>query len=353
MSPIVSLAAAALAAVSLHAPEVAHFPGGYFESHAKSNLQQRVMDRWPGPAQLAERWRSGGLDRDGKLAVLLGASAFHDPILIPLYREAVTAADEQLRLAAAYGYRDLLGDALPNLAGGLDAEAAASLAAEMDAVAATLRTRPLVEMWLQAALATEGKSMPGWRGTVLLRPAGICFRAVDRILGFDDFRYVMIAYRTAEQPANRASLLRLLEAVSLQRFVVKPTAARTGWGTKDLDEALAAGDTFVEYWLDRRCTADADDLLRSSFATMGGYGFHPRDDGSFPIWIQLLRQGPPTWRAMVARQLYLFGGQWPQLSILRAESKEDEASWERLLDWYGLRAGRGSPSPGPRRTPPS
>ena len=353
MSPIVSLAAAAVAAVSLHAPEVAHFPGSYFESHAKSTLQQRVMDRWPGPAQLVERWRSGGLDRDGKLAVLLGASAFHDPVLIPLYREAVTADDERLRLAAAYGYRDLLGDALPNLAGGLDTEAAARLAGEMDAVAATLRIRPLVEMWLQAALATEGKSMPGWRGTVLLRPAGICFRAVEQVLVFDDFRYVMIAYRTAEEPANRASLLRLLEAVSLQRFIVKPTGARAGWGTKDLDEALTAADGFVDYWLDQRCTGNVDSLLRSSFAQMGGYGFHPRDDSSFPVWIQLLRQGPPTWRAMVARQLYLFGGQWPQLSILRAESKEDEASWERLLGWYGLRRGPGAPQAGARRAPPS
>jgi len=337
-----SVLVAAISAASVAAPESGNFPGSYFDSVGKTMLQQRAMDRWPGPTQLVHGWRAGAFDDDAKIGLLLGASASHDPVLIPLYRESVTSANPRLRMAAAYGYRDLLGDALPNLAGGVDPVAATALAGEMDAVAATLQTRPLVEMWLQSALATEGKSMPGWKGTMLHRPAGICFRAVEQVLDFDDVRYVMIAYRTAENRGNRATLLRLLEAMTLKRFFDTPDGQSQGWGVEDLDEALAAGDSYVSYWLDVRCVDGVDSMLRASFAEMNARVAQPRLDSSFDIWLRLLRWGPPTWRAMVARQLYAFGGQWPQLSILQAESKTDQASWQRLLGWYGVLDSRGA-----------
>jgi hypothetical protein len=332
-----SLVAVVVAAASFASPDCAYFPGSYFEQQAKSNLQQLAMNYWPGPSQLLRHWQAGGLGDEDKIAILLGASASHDPVLIPIYREAITSNNPRLRMAAAYGYRGLLGDALPNLSQGVDPAAAEALAAEMDAVAATLRARPLVEMWLQAALASEGRNMPGWQGTVLQRPADTCFRAVERVLVFDDFRFVMTAYRSSQEISNRATLLRLLEAVTLQRFFTKPRGGRAGWGLEDLEKALDAGDGFVAYWLDTRCVDDVDLVLRSAFEKMGSSGVDPRSDSSFPVWIELLRKGPPSWRATVARQLWDFGGPWPDLSIFRAESKDDDAVFERLLNWYGLR----------------
>ena len=345
----VSVAAAVMAGGSLVSPECAHFPGAYFDLHAKATLQRRAMERWPGPPQLVSRWQAGELDDREKMAVLLGASAFHDPVMLPLYREAVMGNDPRLRMAAAYGYRELLGDVPPSIAGGVDDVAAKGLANEIDAVAATLRTRPLVELWLQSALDSEGRTMPGWRGLVLKRPAGICFRAVEQIMIFDDYRYVMIAFRISEETANRAALLRLLEAVCLKRFYVKPSGARAGWGREDLDEALAAADLYVDYWMDQRCANDATWMIRASFTEMGAAGADPWSITSYYEWLQLLRRGAPSWRMMVARQLYLFGAPWSQLTVFRAQSSAETESWQKLLDWFGPRPGRpaGSGRPDP------
>lgn len=345
----VGVAAVVLGISSLISPEVSYFPGSYFDTHAKSTLQRRAMERWPGPSQLVQRWRSEELDRREKMAVLLGASAFRDPVMLPLYREAISSPNDRLRMAAAYGYRDLLGDALPNVMGGVDEAAGRALAGEMDAVAATLRTRPLVEFWLQAALATDGRSMPGWRGVVLKRRPEVCFRAVEKVLIFDDFSYLVTAYRLSESRSNRTSLMRLLEAVSLKRFYVKPKGARAGWGTRNSNEALEATDNFVDYWTDVRCVSDVRSVLVVSLAELGVRGVQPLEPDSYHVWLQLLRQGTPTWRMMAARRLYELGGRWSSLSIFRAEFSGEVEAWEDLLVWYGERSpgGRNQPPPNP------
>jgi hypothetical protein len=334
MSVYVSVAAVIASATTLASPEVSHFPGSYFDTRAKTSLQRRAMEKWPGPSQLVRQWREDRFEGKEKLAVLLGASASHDPALLPLYREAILEGGRSLRMAAAYGYRDLLGDSRPNLDPGVSREDAELLAVEMAAVAKTLKARPLVEFWLQAALHAEGKSMPGWRGYVLLRSPGVCFRAIEQIVVFDDFRYLATAYRIAEAPGTRLALVRLIEAVTLNRFIVKPRGARTGWGDKDMNETFEAVDQFVEYWLDTRCSTDAEVILRRSFAAMGVQGVNPFSIESHEVWLRLLRRGEPQWRAITARTLYEFGGAWPDLTILQAESPDGNKAWEGLLKWY-------------------
>jgi hypothetical protein len=336
MSLSVSLVAVVVGATGLASPELRYFPGPYFDSEAKITLQRRAMEVWPGPSQLLVRWRAGQLEGREKIAVLVGAAASHDPALLPLYREAIGSRNQRMRMAAVYGYRDLLGDGTPDVAGGIDDESARALAAEMDAVIRTLRVRPLVEFWLQAVLATEGKSMPGWEGIVFRRPSATSLRAVERVMVFDDFRYLAIAFRESENRSNRAAILRLIEAVTLKKFFVQPSGPRIGWGTKDMDEALDAADAFVNYWLEIRCETDPTRILPVSVADMGVRGVHPLATNSYYLWTQILLRGTNQWRMMTARRLYEFGGPWPRLTVFQAHSEDGIKEWEKLLEWYGL-----------------
>jgi hypothetical protein len=351
MSLSVSIAAFVVASTNFISPEPAHFPGRYFDTEARHTLQRRAMERWPGPAQLVEIWRTGELERREKMAILLGASVSHDPVLLPIYRDAIDSDHPRMRMAAAYGYRELLGDARPDLSSGVDDEAARRLATEMDLMAATLRTKPLVEIWLHAVLMTEGGSMPGWRGIGLHRNLSICLGALEEIVVFEDFSRVATAYRLAQSTNIRLSLLRLLEAVSLRYFHPKPDSGRTPWGSQGVRDALAAGDAFVAEWFDHRCSTDAEEVLVASLAAMGARGIDPLGPDSWDLWVEVLRRGKTPWRVMAARQLYQLGGRWSFLSIFRDESPQQIEVLEELLRWYDptrsdvSRKRRPSPSP--------
>lgn len=352
MSLSVSMAAVIVAATNFISPEVAHFPGSYFESDAKTTLQHRAMQKWPGSSQLVEIWLSGDLDPRAKMAILLGASASHDPVLLPIYRDAIESKNERMRMAAAYGYRDLLGDSLPDLGGGVKPESARQLAGEMGAVADTLRTRPLVEFWLQAALASEGGFMPGWRGVVIRRPSGTCLRAVEKVVTFDDFQYLATAYRLARNRSTRVSLMRLLGAITFQEFYKEPSDGQTGWGADLVDEALNSADAFVERWIDLRCTTDPNRILTESLAGMGVHGVHPLEPSSYDFWLRVLKQGTASQRMMAARRLYELGGRWSSLSMFQAESapqikaRDDLVSWYRLLPAHIMNRNKTTPADG-------
>lgn len=347
-----SIVAMLIATTNFVSPEVAYFPGSFFDANSKIPLQQRAMEKWPGPSQIVELWQSGDLDMRTKMAILLGMSASHDPELLPIYRDAVMSDNGRIRQAAAYGYRELLGDALMNVAEGIDLESARQLAAEMDAVAGTLAERPLVEFWLQSVMMADGASMPGWRGVVLKRPKGIGFRAVERVMSFHDFNYLATAFRHARGRDTRVSLMRLLEALTLREFLVLPEDARAGWGAKHINEGLEAADAFVDYWVDVRCTTDPSEILANSMSTLGVRGVKPLGPDSYEIWLRVLKDGAAPWHMMAARQLYDLGGRWSQLSALQARSPAQIEARDELIMWYRLRPAhilnRGKPRPQPQ-----
>ena len=127
---MIAAAQLALGSAVLHASEVSHFPGSYFDSSGRPQLQARVLQSWPGPATLVEQWRSAALESPQRLAILLGAPVHHDPSLLPLYREAIQSETPRVRQAAAYGYHDLIGDRLPDVKSGVSGREAVRLAAE-------------------------------------------------------------------------------------------------------------------------------------------------------------------------------------------------------------------------------
>jgi hypothetical protein len=259
--------------------------------------------------------------------------------------------DGRLRMAAAYGYRDLLGDQRPNVAGGVDLQTARQLAAEMDAVDTTLRERPLVEFWLQAALMGDGSAMPGWRGIVFKRSQATCLRAVELVLEFDDFSYLAAAYRLAGSKSLRVGFMHLLEAITLQEFFAKPTAEKTGWGTKDVDDALKATDLFVDYWTDVRCTTDPSKILQRTMEDMGVRGLDPLGPNAYYFWLAVLKNGAGPWHMMAGRQLYNLGGRWSRLTVLRSESAQQTEARDELIAWYRLLPAHLVQGDGPRPAP--
>ena len=318
----------------LFSPEMRFFPGDFFDSTARWTVQQRAMDQWPGPFGLAEMWGDARMGVPHKTALLVGAAAHHDPGLLPLYREAIVSDQEEVRRAAAYGYRDLIGDQLPNLSRPIDDRSAAMLAAEMEAVESTARRSSLVALWLESALRTEGRTFGDFQGVVLERPASVCFRAVDRLMTPWDLSLLLEAYRASGDLNNRITLITLVEGLTLHEFVDPPQGDRAAWGPRLYREGVRDFENWLDRW-SRHSGCDGpevEEILKMALRT--------RDDPFAPdachTWQRVLRDGEPEWWGLAAQQLYRCGGPWTEVSVLRASSPEMTGRRDALAGWYRL-----------------
>jgi len=323
--------------------EVSYFPGSYFDENARTNLQRRVMETWPGPSGVLELWRSGELDEEQKVAVLLGSAAFHDPKLYPLYSEALGSSSPRLRQAGLYGYRDLIADARPNVRGGVDDKVARLVEREIQMLRWTSYIQPLVAMWLQSLLDAEGLDLPGYRGASLVRRPMQCLRAVEVLMREDDIVLLIRAYRTTGRQETRFSLLRLIEALTFHRFVEIPKGPRAGWGDGVYQSALNQFDAWLEYWVDRRCRISSWRMVREGLEKLGARGVSPTSRDACVVWQLVLKEEYPPWWAVAARRLYECGGPWRELSVLQAESPANRESRDRLLKWYRIQKGKRKP----------
>jgi len=341
-------AALAAAIPGFGAPEVRFFPGSYFDTVARYPIQARALRSWPGPAGLSRLWFDEELDESSRVVLLLGAAAFHDPQMLPVYRDAVERPSQRLRQAAAWGYRDLIGDRLPDLRRPIDDRTARMLAGEMQAVEATLRRQPLPAFWLQALLAVEERSLPGYAGVVLQRGRGDALRALDRLVEPADLTLLVRAYEASGRDETRIGIVRLVEGLALEKFVEKPTGPRAGWGTKTYRRAMEA----FEEWVDRRagpgCRIDEAEVVRSQMAALGlpwvGDPFGAEACGA---WQQVLLHGLDTWWSTAAEQLYRCGAPPARVSNLQVEDDPARRAREQVLEFYGLRptASRGGARP--------
>jgi hypothetical protein len=316
-------------------PQVQSFPSSLYDSELGYQVSKAVLDVWPGPTALLQQWQTQELSQDARVTLLLGAAAFHDPQLLPMYVDGIGRAEQRVRQAAAYGYRDLLADRLPAVAGGIDDEQAALLSGEMVAVQATLRACPLVALWLNALLDNEGVHLPGYQGVVLKRAPPDCVHAVEALMGPEDLNLVVSAYRLSSKRRHRVSLMRLLEALSLRRLVARPSGSR-GWGDSVYDEALERLEHWLEEWYDVRCETDFEVLLQGSLEELGVRGAGPMDPSSCPVWQAVLRRGDPAWWVVASRRLYECGGPAEHLEVFRADSPANRKRREQLLKWFGL-----------------
>ncbi len=331
MTGLILAAAMTFSPAILASPETGSFGTDYYDTVVRGHFRERVLVAWPGPSGLLELWQSGELGEGKKISLLLGGAAFHDPQLLPLYRESLLTGTPRLRQAAAYGYRDLLGDAIPNVRQGVPRENALALVGELDAVARTMQRGTLVEMWLASALAAEDRRPPDWQGITLKRSATMCLKAVERLAGPEDLMAVVKAHEQSENRANRIALLRLIEGLSMDRFVVKPQGQGRGWGAAVYNEAFER----LDLWLSIQCDLNVDAVLETAFSNLGVRGVDPQSPAACEAWLQVLIKGPPSSWSVAADRLYQCGGPAIRLSLARADTELNRNSRKRLRAWYG------------------
>jgi hypothetical protein len=336
------LATAVSGPVLSHAA-MAYFPGQFFDTRLREPLQRAVMASWPGPTELMRLWRDGELSEQERAALLVGGAVFHDPSMLPAYREAAISQSQVLRRAAAYGYRDLLADRLPNVAVIIDDTSAQRLADEMLWVSRTLRAQSLVELWLQSALIHEGASLPGWRGVTLDRSPYDCFTAVERLIGVEDLDLLVRAFELSTDQASRLALLRLIESVTLSRFIIMPTDPKTGWGMQVFDNGLEALENNIRIWRSAGCEVDGLQVLKRNLRGLGLEVADPLAAQSCRLWIGILDRGDPRWWMIAARQLYACGGPWYELSALKPDTDRNRAEHASLAAWFAPLRPKGKP----------
>lgn len=333
---MIAAAQLVLGAALLHSSEVKHFPGSYFDSSGRPQLQARVLRSWPGPSTIAEMWRSATLETPQRLAILLGAPVHHDPLLLPLYREAIQSETPRIRQAAAYGYHDLIGDRLPDVRSGVSLRAAARLGAEMDVLADTLRRHPPVAMWLHALLQAEGRGLPSFDGLAPQRSANDCLRAVDTLMSFDDLDLLVQAYQLSRRRPTRIALMRLIEGLTLSRFVPRSAGSTKAWGPEVYDRGMIELDAAIATWQRDGCTLDGNRVVAANLTAMGAVVEDPRGPGACAYWQNVLRAGDSGWWAIAARQLYVCGGPWREMSVLQPESELMRERRVELMRWFRL-----------------
>lgn len=341
-----------MGASAVSSEAVRWFPGDYFDSRIKVNFQREVMASWPGPSQLLRLWDTGQLDEDDQVSLLLGGAVFHDPALLPAYQAAMSSPSQRVRQAAVYGYRDLIADSLPDVSRVIGDEDAALLAEEIDWVARTLKRRSLLEMWLQSVLANEKLELPGWFGVTLQRQPGVCWMAIERLVGFEDLNLLLEAYDVTGDFGTRVKLLELVEAVTLSRFIVIPGGKKSGWGRHVFTTALDAMDGSRRQWSRDGCDVDGETVLSENLRVMGVTGVDPLAEEGCQVWVNVLERGVPRWWMLAARRLYACGGPWVEISALSPDNPRDRDQRSLLLEWFRpLGPGASVSSPEARPTP--
>jgi len=327
----------------LNSWEIQWFPGSYFDSRGRLPMQRRALSRWPGPEELMRMWKEETLSEKQRVALLLGGAAFHDPVLLPAYREAVDSTSERVRQAGIYGYYDLVADRRPDVNREIDDPTAARVAEEMDAVADTLRRNPLLSLWLQTLLVGEGSTFPGWQGVVLKRSGRDSLRAAERLAGAEDLDLLVRAFQLSENQSNRIGLTMLIEAVSLSRFIELPTNPRDAWGQENFTNGILRLEATLPSWYGVGCAVDGEKVLRRNLRAMGVVNLDPFSPEACEMWITVLTQGLPRWWMLAAKRLYACGAPWYELSALNPDREQNRVAREFLVNWY---------QPPPVKTPP-
>jgi len=308
---------------------VQYFPGDYYTKHAHQAVARMVLLRWPGPQELARRWRSGPRDERQRLGILLGGTAFHDPVLLPVYREALADPDPLIREAAAFGFRSLIAAPLPDVRADIDDAAAKRLNREIAGIQETLRSRSLVRYWLDRLEERETEN-----GSRAVR--GAALRALDVLLRPEDLPELAAGYLAMKDKLDRYALLPLLQAMTCRRFIFKPAGPRAGWGPGIYE--VAADE--LETWLAAQNDLSPSAVLTINLAAYGMAGVDPMGSEACPVWLEVLRRGQPFQWPLAARQLYRCGGLPVGMSMLSRSTKQLRARREAILRWYGLDRGR-------------
>jgi hypothetical protein len=150
----------------------------------------------------------------------------------------------------------------------------------------------------------------------------------------DDLEALVRAYRASEDRTVRIGLFRLIESVTLSRFLPKRMGATPAWTPEMFDQGMAALETEIARWESRKCSLGVNGILAARMAEMGAPVSNPRSAEACAVWLNVMRVGDESWWPTAAKQLYLCGGPWIELSVLWSDSAENRARRDRFLDWY-------------------
>lgn len=325
-----------LSSVMLFSPELTYFPSSYFDANGRTTVQRRAMEKWPGVMVLRQIWwNDPGLKKPGRMAILVGGGVTHDRDLITVYIDAINRPSQPVRKAAMYGYHDLIGDKLPDVRADISDQTALTMTRRMRKMRISLQRNSLVEVWLHAMLHDEGKRLPGFRGYSPRSSARDSLFAVERVMTPEDLESLILAFQVSENQISRVGLMRLIESITLSRFLGTAKGSRFGSGPKDLEQGMKRLDEAIESWRGSDCSIDVDRVLRSRMAEMGATVSDPRSGDACFVWQRVLQVGDPVWWPTAARQLYVCGGPWVELSVLQSDAEWNHARRDKLLEWYG------------------
>jgi hypothetical protein len=153
---------------------------------------------------------------------------------------------------------------------------------------------------------------------------------------FDDLDLLVQTYQLSRQRPTRIALMRLIEGLTLSRFVPRSVGSTEAWGPEVYDRGLVDLDAAIASWQSGGCRVDATRVLAENFALMGVELSDPRAAGACVYWQNVLRAGDSGWWAMAARQLYDCGGPWRELSVLQPESDLMRQRRQDLLRFFRL-----------------
>lgn len=329
-------------------PDASAFPG--VGTQKEANMLEAItreggeelLTRGPGPGQIMARFRQGLLSPQERVAVLLTACHYHDLQLLPLYQWAFAQGGTREKVAALVGYFQLLG---------LDPPAPSSipptgphwqeLAQRAGEVAEEARKTPLVRLWLRSYLAATGLVEP--QGLVFKAKPEDCLRALLRLAQPEDLAEV-VAFWPLVREKDRSYLVRLLEALTLARWVPAPPNPQGPTGPWIMETAVNS----VDAWVANLCASPDGWATFWRRAQELGSG-DPRQG----LLLVLRQPYPPAW-PLAAWYLQAWGAPAVLLERSRPEHPVNEEQVRRLRALF-LGEG-GSPSsprpPGGPKTPP-
>jgi hypothetical protein len=297
-------------------------------------LQRQVMASWPGPTELRRMWDSEELTEEQRVALLLGGATYHDPVLMTAYREALQSDSQRLRQAAIYGYHDLLADRPPNVDVMIDQRVVKAYSREMDWMQRTLARHSMLAMWLQSVLVEEEASLPGYEGAWLIRSARQCFEAAERVVDIGDLELLVSAYDQARRSETKLEIVRLVEAISMSRFIIKPRGEGAAWGSEVFRSAVHRFESRLRSWRQRGCRVDGEAVLLGNLRVLGSGYDDPLGADSCGLWLAVLEGDNSRWWMLAARRLYSCGAPWYDFSVLRPDSDRNKDLQRQLLSWY-------------------
>ena len=312
---------------------VTYFPGSYFTSRVREPLHSYVRVSWPGPDELLRQWREGELNEDQRVALLVGSAAFHDPVMLPAYSDGLRSTSQRLRQAAIFGYRDCIGDRIPRVDVAIDDDIVASHEEEMRWMSRTLERTSLVAVWLQSILVQEEASLPGYFGIKMTRSTADCLRAVAVLADVNDLDLLVDAFELASTIETRIGILRIVEPLTLSRFLEMPKGQRVGWGPYVFDNAISRMRTSIQRWQRNGCRVDGEMVLRDNLRAQGWEVEDPLGAEACGVWIEIVRGQHARWWSLAVRRLYACGGPSLELSPFDPDDRRQRIR-DFLVDWY-------------------